>query len=326
MKLLNGYEALKVELLDSPGNDIAKKVYDFSKLFEFSYYKDIPYDEHNPKCIEFVRKIWRKLYPKYLYHGLRVSFRVDGISRICLAQFTRERGLFMSTSHGAQPLTDEIVIPKAIYNNKEWMDRLSKIYYELENLYVDIAESEIPYMDARYIMPHGQTIMVTYSATIGEFINSCKSRIRHGFADEINMLYRLMRKELIKVRDACTDQNSMELWDFVLNQCKDTEPYLREGTYNNDWQLVPDPEGWKFSEPAYNDWRKSSWRIELQEMYDNNVEYMLDPLDYDMIEKWQGKTDDQLYTSYDPMYEHTLVQSIKKMDYYKKHKEVDDGK
>ncbi len=319
-KLLNGYEAMKVELLESPGNNIAELVYEFSKLFEFSYYKDIPYDKDNPVCIEFVRKIWRKLYPKYLYGGLRVSFRVHNISRICLAQFTREKGLFMSTSHGAQPLSQELVIPKAMYENKDWMQRYEKICYDLEELYIDMAEAGIPYMDARYIMPHAQTISLTYCATLGEFIHSCKSRIRHGFADEINMLYRLMRKELIKVMRSCTDENSKELWEFLLEQCKDKEPYLREGTYNNDWQLVPDPEGYKFTEPAYNDWRKSSWRKELQEMYDNKVPDMLDPLDIKMIEGWKGKSEDELYTTYDENYCHTLIQSIKTTDYYKEHR------
>lgn len=317
---INGYEEIEVQLLSSPGNNIAREVYEFSKLFEFSYYKDIPYDENNPTCIEFVRKIWRKLYPKYLYGGLHVAFRINGISRICLAQLTREQGLFMSTSHGAQPLDQNLIIPRAIYEHKDWMVKYDKICKDLEKLYVEIAEAGIPYMDARYIMPHCQTINLCYSATIGQFIHSCKSRLRHGFADEINYIYRLMRKELLKVRDACTDNNSKELWDFVLNQCKDKEPYLREGTYNNDWQLVPDPDNWKFSEPAYNDWRKSSWKIELQKLYDENAEYMLDDADVKMIERWQGKSDDELYSTYDPEYEHTLVQAIKTVDYYKEAK------
>lgn len=319
-KIYNGYECINVELLHSPGNDIAKEVYEFSKLFEFSYYKDIPYDANNPVCIEFVRKIWRKLYPKYLYNGLHVSFRINNISRICLAQLTREQGLFMSTSHGAQPLSEELIMPKAMYEHKDWLDRFNNITKDLEKLYVEIAESGIPYMDARYIMPHCQTISLAYDATIGQFIHSCKSRIRHGFADEINWLYRLMRKELKLVAEQCTDANSKELWQFILKQCKDTEPYLREGTYNNDFQLVPDPKGWVFSEPAYNDWRKSSWRKELQMLYDNNDTYMLDDADFEMISKWQGKTDEELYSTYDPNYKNALTQSIKTTSYYEEAK------
>lgn len=318
--LINGYKDIRVELLDSPGNDLARKVYEFSKNFEFSYYKDVPYDENNPVCSEFVNRIWRKLYPKYLHDGLTLAFRINGISRICLAQLTREKGIFMSTSHGAQPLDQELIIPKAIYENKEWLQKFGDICKELEELYIQMAEAGISYMDARYIMPHCQTIRLAYCPTMGQFIHSAKSRLRHGFADEINWIYRLMRKELYKVRDNCTDKNSVMLWNYVIGQCKDKEPYLREGTYNNDWQLVPDPDGYVFTEPAYNDWRKSSWRKELQELYDAGDVTMLDELDIAMIKKWQNTPEDELYTTYDPEYKNTFVQTIKTTKYYKEHR------
>ena len=73
-----------------------------------------------------------------------------------------------------------------IYKNKDWMERYKKINDELESLYCDILESGVPYMDARYLMPHAQTIDICYTATMNSFIGSCRKRFDHSIADEIN--------------------------------------------------------------------------------------------------------------------------------------------
>ena len=47
----NGYENIKVELIDWAGNDLAQKVYEFGRLSHDSY-EPLPvvYDEDNNKC------------------------------------------------------------------------------------------------------------------------------------------------------------------------------------------------------------------------------------------------------------------------------------
>ena len=61
-----------------------------------------------------------------------------------------------------------------------------------------ILSSGIPFMDARYLMPHAQVIDICYTASMQSFISSCKKRFDHSIADEINYIYRLMKSKLLE--------------------------------------------------------------------------------------------------------------------------------
>ena len=125
-KFHNGYDDIKVKLLNVAGNDLARQVVMFGNLAEF--YEGIGergYTPDNEFAQHIVNEIIEgKTFPKYALEGHSVAFQIEGISRVCLAQLTRERGFFCSASGDVRPLTQDFITPKYIYNNKEMESRV----------------------------------------------------------------------------------------------------------------------------------------------------------------------------------------------------------
>lgn len=320
-KFVPGYESIKVKLLSYAGNDLGRQCCEFGQNAEFYVPLKNGYSPDDPQCKKIARQITEGMtFPKYAFEGTNISFQIEGISRVNLAQLTREKGFFCSASGGVRPLTQEFVTPRYIYNHPEWMKRLEKIEDEIESLYVDMIQGGTSYVDARYFGFHAQTINITYCSTLKDFLMCVNKRTENNFADEINYLYRLMFKAL---RDAIakdvTDPLSKQLWDWLIKIFAMPKRMCKNFTYNNDFKLVPEPEGFKFEEPAHNDWTTSSWKLELERMYKEEPD-LLFPGEKEMIEKWMEaeKKGEKLPTTYDPKFELSPVQLIKKADYFNK--------
>ena len=321
-KFHNGYDDISVKLINFAGNDLARQVILFGNLGEF--YEGIDeYSENNPECQRIVEEIISgKTFPKYALEGHSVTFQINNISRICLAQLTRERGFFCSASGDVRPLTQDFIVPKAIYNNKTWMKELNDIEDKIEKLYIEMCEAGIPYMESRYFGFHAQTISLCYTSPYTNWARSCNSRTENNFADEINYIYRLMRYELKKaIKEQVTDKLSLKLWNWLLSFTDKKSWYKRDHTYNNDFDRFATPEGYAFAEPAHNDWRKSSWKLELEKMYHEKPELLFEG-EKEMIERWlkleaEGK---ELPTTYDSHFEKVAEVAIKNVNYYKKEK------
>lgn len=326
-KYHNGFKDIKVELINFAGDDLARQVCCFGQHAEFyeglQNVKD--YSPDNKFCQQIVDEIINGVtFPKYALQGHSVSFSIRGISRVCLAQFTREGTsdtgtFFCSASSGTRPLTQDFIVPMNIYKNDKWMQRLNKINKELEGLYCDMLEAGIPFMDARYIMPHNQTIDICYTASLNSFIGSCKKRLDNCIADEINYLYRLMIRELeYAIFEQVRDPLSFKLWTWLTRKMQ-VKTYSTNLTYRNDFEVYPLPDGFKFDENAHNDWRKSQWKLELERIYDTQPELLTVP-EVRMIERWKND-EHNLTATYNTNDKFTPETSIKQMDYYKEYKE-----
>lgn len=311
-----GYENISVSLMKFEGNDLARQVVMFGNLAEF--YQGIDhYDENNPICQNLVEDIIQgRTFPKYCFEGHSVTFQINNISRICLAQLTRENGIFCSASSGTRPLTQTFVTPLSIYMDDELMDKLEDIDRQVIELYQMMAEKNISYLDSRYFGFHAQEISLCYSAKAFNFMRSCNSRTENNFADEINYIYRLMLYELKKaVKETVTDKLSLKLWNWLFSFADKKSAYTRDNSYNNDFKRFPDPEGFVPRETAHNDWRTSAWKLELEKMYWEHPELLFDG-EKEMIEKWMKQENEgiPLKTTYS---EKTgLHDKIKEMDYY----------
>lgn len=314
----NGYENIKVRLISFKGNSLAKEVYDFNKYAEFNEANFGEYSPDNPEAKRIIDEIIAgKTFPKYALEGQNVAFQIENISRICLAQLTRERGFFCSASGDVRPLTQDFIVPRAIYQNKDWMAKIDEAQKLLEKVYIEMCEAGIPYMESRYFGLHSQTISLTYNASFTDWARSCNTRTENNFADEINHIYRLMRNEVRKQIDLITDPLSKKLYEWMFKFTDNKKWYDRDHTYNNDFARFPTPEGVEFIEAAHNDWRKSSWKLELENYYENSPELLLDG-EKEMIEAWkkleaEGK---ELPSTYDPNFELVAEQRIKTVDYY----------
>lgn len=323
MNYNNGVENITTELLHWDGDGIAKKVFDFGKHAEFYTTGNVEYDPNNPVCQEMIKDVIEgRTFPKFAFEGCRVGFKVNKISRICLAQFTREQGIFCSESSATHPLTNDMIIPKNIYQNPEWMARIKKLFYDLEGLYIDMAEAGIPYMDARYIMPHAQTISLSYSAPVMNFLRSCASRTRNDFCDEINHVYRSMRLNLLKAIETLKDPLSKQLWNWLMEKSINTKWITPNYTYGVNMERYPAPEGFVERETPHNDYTKSSWMRELIYYYKERPEMLL-PNEKEMVEKWLKVyySDGELEyeNTFNPDDPKALQNAIKNTDYYKEH-------
>ena len=321
-KFYNGYENIKVKLINFAGNDLARQVILFGRNAEFFEDPgDKEYSPNDPQSERIINEIINgKTFPKYAFEGHSVAFEIKNISRICLAQLTREKGFFCSASGDVRPLTQEFVTPRAIYQNKEWMNRLEKIERDIEDLYIDMCEAGIPYMESRYFGFHAQTISLTYTAPMMNWLRSCNSRTENNFADEINYIYRLMLRELkTAIKNEVTDPLSIKLWNWLITFADKKSWYKREHTYNNDFERFKTPDGYKFEEYAHNDWRKSSWKIELERIYKEEPE-LLFPGEAEMIEKWMNleKEGKELPSTYKANEPYTAETRIKTVDYYRR--------
>lgn len=327
-KFNNGFENIKVELVNYAGNDLAKRVCCFGQHAEF--YEGLrsvnDYSSDNPFCKQIVDEIVTNVtFPKYALQGHSVTFSISGISRVCLAQFTREGTndtgtFFCSASSGTRPVTQVQNIPMNIYKNKDWMERYSKINEQLEELYCEILSHGIPFMDARYIMPHAQVIDICYTASMSSFIGSCRKRFDNCIADEINYIYRLMLDELKKhIADEVTDPLSIKLWNWLIDKC-DINTYSTNLTYRNDFTRYNLPDGFAFEENAHNDWRNSQWKLELERIFYEKPQLLLKG-EALMIQNWLEKErqGEELPATYNACDSFTPQQSVKKMEYYKEY-------
>jgi len=321
----NGYENVKVTLVDYAGNDLAKKVYEFGRLsHDFNRQLVEHYDCTEPDCELLINKIIEgTTLPKYALQGTRLTFRIENISRICLAQITRDQAIFASASTGVFPLTQDFNIPMSIYNDESLMNKLKAAQDILEDAYIEACEKEIPNIEARYIGLHCQTISLMASYTITDFVRSCYSRTSSNFCDECNYVYRLMYNELWRdISKSVYDRLSLALWEWLIpeHKCINDGLYERERLYNSDftqsqfefgtYQITRD-------KPALFDWRKSGWKMELERMYKKRPDLLTDE-ERELIAKWQKVR--TLRSTYDGDMPDVCKNAIKQMPYYKEHR------
>lgn len=321
MKIHEGYKDIKVTLLSWEGNNLAKRVYEFGRLSnDFNYSLKETYCPDHEDCKKLIAKIINgTTLPKFALQGTRLEFRIEGISRICLAQLTRDSAIFASQGGGVYPLTQDLNIPLSLVDKPYIMNRLVKAQELLEEAYILACEDEVPALEARYLGLHCQTISLTASYTPADFIRSCYSRTSSNFCDECNLVYRLMYRALADAIDCeVRDELSLDLWCWLLaeDKCINDKTYKRERLYNSDF--VPD-ENYKPELPAINDWRKSCWKKEMLRMYHDGTGY-LTAKEMDIIEGWIHSDFNglELPTTYDTNSPDAAKNSIKKMPYYRK--------
>ena len=314
----NGYENVKVTLIGWSGNDLAKDVYKFGRL-SHDFYEPLQkeYVRDSDDCIKLIRKIIEgTTLPKFALNQ-RIEFRIENITRICLAQLTRDSAIFASASTGVFPMSQDFNIPMNIYRDEDIMSRLRKAQDLLEEAYIIACEKEYPTIESRYIGLHPQTISLTASYTIADFVRSCYSRTSSNFCDECNYVYRLMYRELWRAIHAeVTDKNSLKLYYWLLpeHKCINDGTYERERLYNSDftWDKNYIP-----PKPALNDWRKSGWKLELERMLINGTGWLTEK---EISYVSEAMYNPNLPTTYDGTKPDVAVNMIKTMPYYKEHK------
>lgn len=332
MKFHNGFKDIKVKLINWEGENLAKKVYEFGRL-SHDYNEVLPeaYDKDNPACIKLIQKIIDgKTLPKMALQGHRFAFEIDNISRICLAQLTRDSAIFASQGGGVHALSQEFNLPLSITQYDDVMDKIKEAQWLLEEAYIMLAEREVPALEARYIGLHSQVISLTASYIPTDFVRSCYSRTSSNFCDECNYIYRKMFNCLKNAIDRLNDKNSIKLWKWLINEsnCINDAIYTRERLYCSDFTTPGQNNQGNY---AINDWRRSGWKLELERMLDEEP-YLLTDYEMALIKTWKSMQEDYvnafpdkscidvLSTSYNSNEADVLCNCIKETDYYKEHR------
>lgn len=326
MKFNKGYSNISVELKNWEGDNLAKRVYDFGRL-SHDFIDPLPevYDANNPDCIKLIDKIIAgTTLPKFALQGHSFEFAVYDMSRICLAQLTRDPAFFASASTGVFPLTQEFNMPLSFWQVPGVMEKIEAAQKLLESAYIDLCEAEIPSIEARYCGLHPQVISCTARYTPADFVRACHSRTSSNFCDECNYVYRLMYHQLYLAMMNLEDENSIKLWKWLIREekCINDTLYKRERLFNSDFT----PSGYDYFEgvnkpdvPALNDWRKSGWKLELEKMALYYPALLTDK-EFQLVYEWMNteRNGGELPTTYDGTKRDVLKNAIKGMDYYVK--------
>jgi len=295
-KFVEGYEAINVSL-NSITLKIGKLIWDAYKM-TWVKYQEIEYDPTN----EIIKKacfdvINNKALPTPK-ESIKFNFKIENVSRVCLAQITRGRigWWFNVESQMPQYLNHGVTIPLNIAKSK-FDARVKDMIIETQKLYEEMAKEGFPPQDLRYLCMHGQQTSMVADCNFAALPGFFMMRAENGLTDELNLVARMMKREIYnKVYDAYynnfLDVLEYDLWNTMLSKldclgskqklCMITDKVLgNTGRFPSANDDVASPEG--KIKPDF-DFKKSAWFLELKRLNKN----LLFPGEEEMIKTWNN--------------------------------------
>lgn len=167
-------QALNVKLIQYPTEEELKSY--IPEFVNATWTEDIEKVRNvndNNKLKSIVKMFKGKTLPGAL-ETIRFTFLIEGMTYQEVSHILRHRNATFSavcTGDRFQHF-DDVLIPEAIYNNKEYRERYEKIALEAKQLYSDMVnEKKVSLMDARYALPRSgqQTyyMSINYKDLIG---------------------------------------------------------------------------------------------------------------------------------------------------------------
>lgn len=293
----NGYEDISVEVIDF-NMDIARHAWNCYRM-TWKELQNVEYNVHDPRCIEALTNIVKMRALPMPREQALMTFRINNISRVCLAQITRQRkAAFNVESQMPRPIEHNVIIPLNLIGTV-FEDRAHELINKSQELYDDMINAGIPPQDARYMTLHGQTTSLVYVVDVNTFISSFGFRCENNLSDEINLVYRLCKKAILEaVSDAWgkgkVDDLSRDFYHDIIGPADAAGAKQHIGTnvdhvFGNSFKRYPDAndEIRKITENCDYDFKKSAWFKELQRMNEQHPELLFDG-EKEMIESWNS--------------------------------------
>ena len=280
-KFQNGYKGISVEIIEytkHPG----KIMWDMLKQTWVNLH-NVEYDYNSQLIKTFIEdSLARRLNP-VPQEAILIQAIFKGISRVNLAQITRQRGWFFnSESQMPQHTSHNVIIPLNIVNS-QYYERAKKLIEESQKLYDEMTAgndnkntTNIPYQDARYLLLNGQTADIAASFDITKFVSCCGMRLENNTHDEINYLCRLTIKAL---KDKVKSDKEMDcldklIYNTILDNCDVFGANRKVGTcydamFGNSMKRFKDANEYvtKATSECLFDYTKLAWYQELKRMY-----------------------------------------------------------
>ena len=216
----NNLEALKVELVDAPTRSQALNV-------AWQYVKATWADHHddtNPSTTS-LRELSANLEDVLNFRALPTpmeclgfTFKLSGLSFQEVTHIIRHRaGSFAAQCTGDRDLRDDsAVIPEAVQNSPEFLERWINLVNESKQLYADMCDSKaVSMMDARMILPKAMTSFYLMRLNLKDllgFINQRQDMQIQPAAD--NLIAAYMARELVKVLPEASTKINFEKPDM----------------------------------------------------------------------------------------------------------------
>ena len=273
----NGFGHLRVEVLESP--DVPFQTFwTWFRQTWLSLHGD-EYDPDNPEHLQACRDVANRRALPTPMEAINVQVRIWGLSRVGLAQITRGRvgWAYNVESQMPQHIKHAVTIPKNIYEHPEYGERARTLVDELQQLYNDMYDEGVPPQDCRYLTMHGQqtsmVFNVNYAALLGYFARRCEN----GLTDELNLVGRLLRHELIKkhLTGDGADVVRGSGWSFLIDKFDamgGSNVCLNNDRVFGNTGRSPSAGDWVPSlvnGTCDYDFSKSAWYFELQELPDH---------------------------------------------------------
>jgi hypothetical protein len=289
----NGFQHIGVSLLDS-GNTMPFKM--FWEWFRETWYslRNQEYDPQNPEHVQAALDVVAGRALPVPQEALNFQIRIEGISRVGLAQFTRGRvgWAYVVTSQMPERIEHAVTIPKNIYESAHGAEVL-ELVKRTQELYDRMVDDGIPPQDCRYVTIHGQqtnlVCNVNFMALRGYFARRCEN----GLTDELNYIGRLIHRELRKAHLNAdgSDKIAGSGWSFLLtkleamgadNVCLNVDKVF--GNTGRAPSAGPHiPSSVNSENKADWDFSKSAWYLELLELPDD----LLFPGEKEMVNDWK---------------------------------------
>ena len=200
----NNLEHLKVELIDSPTRSQANNV-------AWQYVKATWADHHdntNPAAAS-LQELSANLEDVLCFRALPTpmeclgfTFKLSGLSFQEVTHIIRHRaGSFAAQCTGDRDLRhDPAVIPEAVENSPEFLDRYRRLVRDSKQLYSDMTDSkEVSMMDARMILPKCMTSFYLMRLNLKDLIGFIKQRQDMQIQPAAdNLLAAYMAREVLK--------------------------------------------------------------------------------------------------------------------------------
>ncbi len=204
----NNLKHLKVELIDSPSREQALNV---AWQYVKATWADNP-DDTNPNAGNWdcLRELSANLEDVLNFRALPTpmeclgfTFKLSGLSFQEVTHIIRHRaGSFAAQCTGDRDLRDDpAVIPEAVQNSPEFLERWKRLVVESKQLYADMCDSKaVSMMDARMILPKAMTSFYLMRLNLKDllgFIAQRQDMQIQPAAD--NLLAAYMAREVLKV-------------------------------------------------------------------------------------------------------------------------------
>lgn len=292
-----GYEDISVELIDY-NTDIARHAWNCYRM-TWNDLQNIEYDPHRLEVEVALNNIVKMRALPMPREQAIMTFRINNISRVCLAQITRQRkAAFNVESQMPRPVKHNVILPLNIALDDELSKEARSLIRKSQALYDKCIEKGIPPQDARYLLMHGQTTSLVYVVDVNQFVSSFGFRCENNLSDEINLVYRLCKQAILKriqtdYVDGRIDALTLAFYSNIISPADAFGAAKHVGqnydaVFGNSFKRYPDAneEITAITEHCDYDYKKSAWYQELKRIKKSQPELLFEDEDK-MISSWE---------------------------------------